>query len=102
MPFIRWLGKSFGFLMWVFSRRYRKHFEDNWLQAKKADEKGRMEKCSILKAVGNSGEIFFETTKIWTQSNIISLVETKGIDWAMLKCSTDFSVLEWIGKKVSF
>ena len=80
MPFIRWLGKSFGLLMWVFSRRYRKHFEDNWLQAKKADKQGRMEKCSILKAVGNSGEIFFETTKIWTQSDITSLVETNGVD----------------------
>ena len=60
MPVLRWFGKGFGLLMWVLSKRYRKHFEDNWLQAKKADEKGRMEKCSILKAVGNSGEIFFE------------------------------------------
>ena len=66
--------------MWVLSKRYRKHFEDNWLQAKKADEKGRMKKCSILKAVGNSGEILFETTKIWTQEDITSLVETKGFD----------------------
>ena len=80
MSFLRWLGKSFGLSMWVLSKRYRKHFEDNWLQAKKADEKGRMDKYSLLEAVGNSGEIFFETTKIWTQSDITSLVETKGVD----------------------
>ena len=66
--------------MWFLSIRYRKHFEDNWLQAKKADEQGRMDNCSLLKAVGNSGEIFFETTKIWTQSDITSLVEIKDVD----------------------
>ena len=80
LPFLRWVGKSFGLLMWFLSKRYRKHFEDNWLQAKKADEEGRMDNCSLLKAVGNSGEIFFETTKIWTQSDITSLVEIKDVD----------------------
>ena len=80
LPLLRWVGKCFGLMVWVFSKRYRKHFENNWLQAKKADEKGKMNRCSLFKAVGNSGEIFFETTKIWTQSNITSLVETKGIE----------------------
>ena len=65
--------------MWVLSKRYRKHFEDNWLQAKKADEKGRMDKCSF-KSCWKFWRDFFETTKIWTQSDITSLVETKGID----------------------
>ena len=80
MPVLRWFGKGFGLLMWVLSKRYRRHFESNWLQAKKADERGSMDKCSMLQAVGNSGQIFFETTKIWTQSDITSLVETRGID----------------------
>ncbi|MDA9719171.1 hypothetical protein N9U60_02125 [Betaproteobacteria bacterium] len=80
LPFLRMLGKAFGFLMWGFSKKYRKHFQNNWLQAKKADEKGKMDNCSLLKAVGNSGEIFIETTKIWTRADILSLVETEGID----------------------
>ena len=80
LPFLRWFGKSFGLLGWVLSKKYRKHFKNNWLQAKEADEKGKMNKCTLLKAVGNSGQMMFETTKIWTQSDITALVETKGVD----------------------
>ena len=65
--------------MWVLSKKYRKHFQNSWLQAKKRTKRAGWMNVPFLTLL-EILERFFETTKIWTQSNIISLVETKGID----------------------
>ena len=39
-----------------------------------------MKECSYARAIGNSGEIFFEAPKIWTSKPATSLVEKQGID----------------------
>ena len=80
LPLLRLLGKLFGFLMWLSSKSFRKQFRRNWLQAKKADNTGKMDDCSFVNAVGTSGEKLFETPKIWTQTKVVSLIEKKGTD----------------------
>ena len=80
LPILRFLGKAFGLLTWILSKRYRSQFKSNWSQAEKADKSRKMQESSFFNAIANSGQILFETAKIWTYRDTVSLVEKKGIN----------------------